>query len=183
MAVEGSASDELLGVREGFVRYFSAGLRHPVPLVLVPHGTRIEYGGLPLSDEDTVRVLRERVARLAEEHGAIYDFYLSTAGGFHSVTVDGDRRHFVRSWSVIRSSFGEAWGASGSIEIPARLISDGTAGVQGAAVPGTRRQGGMTASLTLGVESRRSAVAEATLHALASLLYGVVAPRGDGGGR
>ncbi|MEM6797183.1 MAG: hypothetical protein AAF725_24640, partial [Acidobacteriota bacterium] len=41
-----------------------------------------------------------------------------------------------------------------------------------AAVPGTRRDGGMAASLTGGSVTRRSAASQSTFHALCSLFYG-----------
>ncbi len=44
-------------------------------------------------------------------------------------------------------------------------------------IPGTRRSGGIVASLTGGLESRRSAVAEATLHALSTQLFGILDTR------
>ena len=40
------------------------------------------------------------------------------------------------------------------------------------AFPGTRRSGGMVSSLTGAVETRRSATALATFHAVSTLMYG-----------
>jgi hypothetical protein len=72
---------------------------------------------------------------------------------------------------------GEAWGASGSVQLPDRLV----AGLDGAqipfAVPGTRRAGGMISSLTGGLENRRRATAQSTFHALSTLFYGVLESR------
>jgi hypothetical protein len=63
------------------------------------------------------------------------------------------------------------------VELPERLI-EGLSGEQLAiAVPGTRRAGGTIASLTGGLETRRSAVALATLHALSTHFYGILESR------
>ena len=51
------------------------------------------------------------------------------------------------------------------------------------AVPGTRRSGGMISSLSGGLESRRTAVTEATMHALSTLFYGKLESRSIRGGR
>ena len=80
----------------------------------------------------------------------------------------------MRSWTVIVGLTGEGWGASGSVEIPPRLIRDLEDHQIPFAIPGTRRKGGMTSSITGGLETRRSAVAMSTFHALSSVLYGLL---------
>ena len=111
---------------------------------------------------------------MQDELGDAYHFYVASEGGLHSVEVDGKTHYFVRTWTVIRAPVGEAWGGSGSIQLPFGII-DGE-GADGAplTMPGRRRDGGMIASLTGGMETRRSAVATATLHALSTLFYGML---------
>jgi len=178
VAVAGSAPDKLLGVREGFLRYFHDGLVRPVPVVVVPHSEADgDRGGLSHSDEETLALARQKVTTLRERLGEAYHFYAGVEGGLHSLEVGGATHYFVRSWTVLLASAGEAWGASGSIEIPGRLIE----GLEGSqvpfSVPGTRRSGGMISSLTGRLETRRSAAAEATFHALATLFYGILESR------
>ena len=63
------------------------------------------------------------------------------------------------------------------MQLPDRLV----AGLDGAqipfSVPGTRRAGGMIASLTGGLENRRRATAQSTVNALSTLFYGFLESR------
>ncbi len=177
VAVASTLSDKLLGVREGFLRYFHDGVRRPVPIVVVQHQERGDRSGLSMSDEETIELARARARELHEELGDTYHFYVGSEGGLHCLEIDGAVHYFVRNWTVVLGVTGEAWGASGSVEIPGRLI----AGLEGQqipfAIPGTRRGGGMISSLTGRMETRRTAVATATFHALSSLFYGVLESR------
>ena len=169
-----SAADKLLGVRDGFIRYFHDGLGRPVPIAVVPQPSGDEPLGLPLSDEETIALARRKAAAVRESLGSAYHFYAATEGGLHSLELDGRIHYFVRAWTVIIGLAGEAWGASGSVEIPPRLIEGLDDQQIPFAIPGTRRKGGMTSSITSGLETRREAVAIATFHALSSVLYGLL---------
>lgn len=169
-----AAADKLLGVRDGFVRYFHEGLGRPIPIAVVPQQSGEDPLGLPLSDEETIALARQKAAALREELGQTYHFYTASEGGLHSLELEGRTHYFVRAWTVILGLAGEAWGASGSVEIPPRLIEGLDDQQIPFAIPGTRRRGGMTSSLTGGLESRRNSVSVATFHALASVLYGII---------
>lgn len=177
VAVAQPAPEKVLGIRDGFQRYFREGLRRDVPVTL--HHIRLAGADLPMDDEETLELARFRAAQ-ADAESAGHAFAVGSEGGLSTRTVAGETRYFVLNWTVIRGLDDEAWGASGGLQLPQRLIG----GVEGAdipfAVPGTRRSGGMAASLTGGVETVRTAAALATFHALASLLYGRlgVQPRG-----
>jgi non-canonical (house-cleaning) NTP pyrophosphatase len=177
VAVASRSADELLGVRQGFVRYFQDVLERPTPVAVVPQESIRERRGLPLSDEETVAIARCRARALRDSLGDQYAFYVATSGGLDSIAVEGDERYFIRCWTVILGAVGEAWGGSGSQQIPTRLWE----GLDGEklpfAVPGKRRRGGMLSSLTGRLETRRSAVALSTTHALSTLFYGVLAAR------
>jgi non-canonical (house-cleaning) NTP pyrophosphatase len=73
----------------------------------------------------------------------------------------------------VRSRLGEAWGTSGAIQLPDRIVRELDSDQVPFAVPGTRKSGGMISSLTGGLETRRHAVAASTLHALSTLFYGM----------
>jgi non-canonical (house-cleaning) NTP pyrophosphatase len=176
VAVASAAADELLGVRDGCLRYFRQGLSMDVPVVIVPHPEDEADRGLHLSDEAAIAAALRRADRLRQQLGEQYHFYVGTEGGVHSLEVEGEIHSFVRAWSVVAWATGQATGSSGSVEIPRRLVSGAEDLPVAAVVPGTRRRGGLIGSLTAGVETRRSAVAVSTLHALSSLLYEVMAP-------
>lgn len=177
VAVATANPDVLLGVRDGFLRYFHDGLERPVSVAVVAQPREEEYGGLRLTDEEVLAHARRRACDLRERLGDTYHFYVGSEAGIHPVEVDGNVRYFVRSWVVLLGLGDEAHGASGSVELPQRLVAGLETSELGFAVPGTRRGGGMIKALTGGLETRRSAVAVASLHALATLLYGVLESR------
>lgn len=175
IAVGSSASHKLLGVRDGFLRYFHDGLHRFAPVVIVPHGEVEVPSCLPVSDEEAIAAARKEAHELERQLGDAYHFYVASEGGLHTVEVEGRTHYFARTWTVVRTPVGEAWGGSGSIQLPDQIV-DGGIGEDGVpiVIPGRRRDGGMVASLTGGMETRRSSVASATLHALSTLFYGML---------
>lgn len=177
IAVAGSSPDELLGVRDGFLRYLHDGLDSPVSVAVVPHEDGEGRAGLPVGDDQVVAVARRRARALRDQLGPHYSFFVATAAGFHTVELEERLAYFVRSWSVVVGPPGEAWGASGSVQIPERLVAGLENSQLPIAVPATRRRGGIISALTGGLETRRRAVALATFHALSSLMYGLLESR------
>jgi non-canonical (house-cleaning) NTP pyrophosphatase len=106
-----------------------------------------------------------------------YHFYIATEGGLSAIEIDGTIRYFVRNWTVVRGVLGEAWGSSGSVQIPHRIVTGLDQAQIEFAVPGTRRSGGMLRSLTGGLETRRKAIGQSTLLAISSLFYGILESR------
>jgi non-canonical (house-cleaning) NTP pyrophosphatase len=177
IAVASSAAHKLLGTRDGFLQYFREGLHRSVSIALVPHGEHEVDGCLPLSDEEAIAAARQEALGLEQELGESYHFYVGNEGGLHTVELDGQVHYFVRCWTVIRCAVGEAWGGSGSVQIPDRLIAGLDNHQVPLVIPGRRRAGGMVESLTGGLESRRSSVASATVHALSTLFFGMLESR------
>ena len=174
VAVASTVPEKLLGVRDGFHRYFRQGMGRNLPIAVVPQKVGEDRLGLTLTDEETILLARSRAAQLREQLGKTYHFYVGAEGGLHSMEIDGKTHYFVRSWTVVIGLAGEAWGGSGSLEIPQRLIEGLDDQQIPFAIPGTRRKGGMTSSLTGGEETRRSAVAISTFHALSTVFYGIL---------
>jgi non-canonical (house-cleaning) NTP pyrophosphatase len=183
VAVAGAHPDKLLGVRDGFRRYLYEGLDRSLPVAVVPQADADDPSALELSDEATVEMARGKAKRLEERLGSSYHFYAAAEGGLHVVEAGGRAHYFVHCWVAIAGVLGEAWGASGSLEIPGRLLEGLDEGQLSFAVPGTRRSGGMINSLSGGLESRRTAVTEATVHAVSTLFYGKLESRSIRGGR
>jgi non-canonical (house-cleaning) NTP pyrophosphatase len=177
VAVAGPAPDKLLGVRDGFLRYFHDGLDRAVSVAVVPQAIEESASGLPVSDEEVIRLARSRVDGLEKALAGNYHFYVATEGGVHVLEVDGHHCYFVRNWTVVRGLLGEAWGSSGSIQLPERIVAGLDSEQVPLALPGTRRSGGMISSLTGGLETRRKAVAVSTLHAISTLFYGILQSR------
>ncbi|MEO8503225.1 MAG: DUF84 family protein [Acidobacteriota bacterium] len=179
VAVHGNEPDRLLGVRDGFLRFFHDGLDRPAPVAVVPQPLPEQGGhdGLAMSDEEAIERARGHAQRLLERLQGHYHFYACCEGAIHSLEVAASPRYFVRTWTILIGATGEACGGSGSVELPARLVAGLTGEQIGMAIPGTRRSGGMINSLTGGLETRRSATSVATLHALSTLFYGVLESR------
>lgn len=175
VAVAGNNSETLLGIRDAFLRFFHDGLDRTVSVVVVPQNVDGPPPmGLPVSDEETIQRARSCVTDLESRLGGAYQFYMANEGGMHSLEVAGRTGWFVRNWTVVRSPLGEAWGASGSVQLPDRLIEGLDSAQVPFAIPGTRRGGGMIRSLTGGIETRRTAIAASALHALSTLFYGIL---------
>ncbi|HEX3126658.1 MAG TPA: DUF84 family protein [Thermoanaerobaculia bacterium] len=175
VAVAGNNSETLLGIRDAFLRFFHDGLDRTVSVVVVPQNVEGPPPmGLPVSDEETLERARSCVKDMESRLGSAYQFYMANEGGMHSLEVEGKACWFVRNWTVVRSPLGEAWGSSGSVQLPERLIDGLDSAQVPFAVPGTRKSGGMIRSLTGGIETRRKAIATSALHALSTLFYGIL---------
>jgi non-canonical (house-cleaning) NTP pyrophosphatase len=177
VAVAGHTPDKLLGVRDGLLRFFHDGLDRIVSVAVVPQTVEEAPMGLAVSDEEVLQLARRRAMELESSLAGTYHFYIATEGGVHTLEVDGKVCHFVRNWTVVRGVLGEAWGSSGSIQLPDRLVAGLDSAQIPFAVPGTRRSGGMISSLTGGLETRRKAIAVSTLHCISTLFYGVLESR------
>jgi non-canonical (house-cleaning) NTP pyrophosphatase len=172
VAVAGAVPDKLLGVRDGLLRFLHEGMNRNVSAVVVPQEMEEAPLGLMVSDEEILRLVRSRVLQLEEKLGDTYHLYVASEAGLHSLDVEGHHRYFVRYWTVVRGPLGEAWGSSGSVQMPQQIVNGLDGDQIPAMIPGTRRSGGMISSLTGGLETRRKAIALSTLHALSTLFYG-----------
>jgi hypothetical protein len=177
VCVAGTSADQLLGVREAFRRFFHDGLGRPLPVAVVPQEVEPSRRGLAQFDAEAIQWARSSARALEERLPGTYHFYVATEFCVDPIEVEGRTRWFVRAWSAMVGPGGESFGSSGGVQLPDRLI-EGLSGEQLAmAVPGTRRAGGTIASLTGGLETRRSAVSLATLHAISTHFYGILESR------
>lgn len=174
VAVGASRSDSLLGVREGFVRYFHTVLERPVPVAVVPQEVEDVADGLASGDGEMIERCSERARELASRLGDAYHFYIGVEEGLEIVSSQSGPRHFVRTWTVVRGLGAEASGASGSFEVPGHMLEEEPLGPgRQRSVVGLRRGQGLVSALSGGLESRRSAVATAVFNAVASLFFDV----------
>lgn len=175
VAVAGLESEQSLGVRDAFQRYLREVLRRPVPLAVVPqdapHATR---QGLASSDEIALEAAGRAAVDLRRRLGGEYQFYVACEAAIHTLDVPGAPRSFLRVWAGLESPLGLAFAASGSLELHEGWESVSEHGSH----PGARREGGMLRAMTGGLVTRRSAVTEATLLALASSFHGRWEPEG-----
>lgn len=173
----GDGADALLGVRDAFLRFFRDDQGRPLPVAVVPQEPASPRSPLAISDEEALDRARASARELEHRVPGLYHFYLAVEGCVHALEVDGARRYFARSWAVVRGVAGESFGSSGSVQLPLKLIEGLEPDEIASSIPGSSRSGGMIASLTGGLETRRTAVAESTLHALATQFHGVLGSR------
>jgi non-canonical (house-cleaning) NTP pyrophosphatase len=173
VAVGDDLPDKLLGVREGFLRYFD-GLERATPMIFKPFRQQHQArAALPLNDEEILQLACQRSRQLECEEAPDCGFFVASEAGLTTVCSGKETRHFVRTWTVVAALGNEAWGSSGSVQLPEGL-KDAEVSF---AIPGRRRSGGMVSSLTSGGEHRRSATALATFHAVSTLMYGLIESR------
>ena len=70
VAVGSDLPDKLLGVRDGFVRYFHHGLHRPIPVSVLPQPDDETEALPPLSDTEVLELARRRATRLEERLAA-----------------------------------------------------------------------------------------------------------------
>ncbi len=174
VAVSGDLPDKLLGVRDGFLRYFHDGLERSVPVSVMPQPLDDARTPLPVADGDILSLARRRAHELDRLHGDAFAFLVGSEAGLLAFEADGQTRYFVRSWTVVLGLGEETWGSSGSVQLPERIIQGLGREDMPCAAPGTRRSGGMVSSVTGALETRRSATALATFHAVSTLMYGLL---------
>lgn len=164
--------EHLLGVRDGFRRFFHEALRRDVAVTVRQGPPESIHSSLWASAQETLAMAHRNAGTLREAVETA-PFCVGAEEGYVGLEVDDGLREFVHCWSVVACDLGVACGSSGAIEIPERFTG-GSGEPTPQSVPGTRRRGGMIGSLTGGLETRRLAMAEAVAHALSTLFYGVI---------
>ncbi|HYP52366.1 MAG TPA: DUF84 family protein [Pyrinomonadaceae bacterium] len=91
---------------------------------LVARAVETSAPAMPLSDMQLMRGARERAeaARaLLEGEGAAATLYVGLEGGFHSITLDGERHTFLRGWAYATDGARGHFGAAPSVTVPLAL--------------------------------------------------------------
>lgn len=172
-----ASAEELLGIRDAFRRFFHDRLDREPPVAIVGQDTEQARRGIAGSDVEAIAQARSAARQLAERLESHYQFYVASEACIQALSLEGGERFVLRSWTAILGPPGEALGGSGAIELPRALVHGLSGAEIASSIPATRRGGGMLAQLTGGLETRRHAVALATVAALSTLFYGIL----DGG--
>lgn len=178
VAVAGRLPDKWLGVRDGFRRVIRDALGLSTGVEVTAYETA-GSGQMPLSDAGILTLALERAHAVRVACPAT-PFVVGSEAGVARFEVGGTERWVIRTWTVVLAFGTEAWGSSGSLELPPALIRGLDPSEVAMAVPGTRRHGGAVAALSRGLEDRRGATAAATANALLTLFY---TASGPGAGR
>ncbi len=81
---------------------------------------------MPLTDSQLMRGARERAATirelLAQEGHSGAHLYVGLEGGFHSITLDGERHTFLHGWAYATDGVRGNFGAAPSVTVPHRIV-------------------------------------------------------------
>jgi inosine/xanthosine triphosphatase len=80
---------------------------------------------MPLTDSQLMRGARERalaVRKILRAEGLPAHIYVGLEGGFHTVTLDGERHTFLQGWAYATDGKRAHFGVSPSVSVPAELV-------------------------------------------------------------
>lgn len=177
MAVASASSGVLLGVRDGFQRFLGTSFDRVIPVTIVAQPPEDESFGLPMGETETFELARRRAADLELGLGGNHHFFIGAEGGLRQMSFNGSSAYFVHCWAALRGLGDETWGSSGCLQVPPHMIAGLESDDVIAALPATRRRGGMLGALSQGRETRRTAVSLAVFHALTTRFFGILGSR------
>ncbi|HVG29097.1 MAG TPA: inosine/xanthosine triphosphatase [Pyrinomonadaceae bacterium] len=82
---------------------------------------------MPLTDSQLMRGARERalaVRKLLRHEGVPAHLYVGLEGGFHTVTLDGERHTFLQGWAYATDGKRGHFGISPSVSVPAQIVRE-----------------------------------------------------------
>ncbi len=82
---------------------------------------------MPLNDWELMSGARQRAMAVREiliDQKLDADLYVGLEGGFHSISIDGDWRTFLRGWAFVTDGRRDSFGMSPSIEVPDAIVKD-----------------------------------------------------------
>lgn len=86
---------------------------------------------MPLTDWELMIGARQRaqaVRKILLEQKLSADLYVGLEGGFHSISLEGEWRTFLRGWAFVTDGVRESFGMSPSIEVPDSIVKDVVSG-------------------------------------------------------
>ena len=86
---------------------------------------------MPLTDWELMIGARQRaqaVRKILLEQKLSADLYVGLEGGFHSISLEGEWRTFLRGWAFVTDGERGCFGMSPSIEVPDSIVKDVVAG-------------------------------------------------------
>ncbi len=92
---------------------------------LVTRAVETSVPAMPLTDSHLMRGASERalaVRAMLHSEGQRADFYVGLEGGFHSITIDGERHTFLRGWAYVSNGTRGYFGAAPSVSVPLEIV-------------------------------------------------------------
>lgn len=94
---------------------------------IVARQVKTDAPSMPLTDWELMSGARQRALAVREillEQKLSADLYVGLEGGFHSISVEGEWRTFLRGWAFVTNGERGSFGMSPSIEVPNSIVQD-----------------------------------------------------------
>jgi inosine/xanthosine triphosphatase len=98
---------------------------------IVARPVKTDVPSMPLTDWELMIGARQRalaVRKILLEQKLSADLYVGLEGGFHSISLEGEWRTFLRGWAFVTDGERGCFGMSPSIEVPDSIVKDVVAG-------------------------------------------------------
>jgi len=92
---------------------------------IVARAVETSVPAMPLTDSHLMRGASERadaVRELLKAEGERADYYVGLEGGFHSITIGGQRHTFLRGWAYASDGARGYYGAAPSVSVPLEIV-------------------------------------------------------------
>ena len=92
---------------------------------VIPRPVKIEAPAMPLTDWELMGGARQRAFAVREilmQQKLDADLYIGLEGGFHSISLEGEWRTFLRGWAFVTNGERGSFGMSPSIEVPDAIV-------------------------------------------------------------
>src|ERR1041385_4492783 len=92
---------------------------------VIPRPVKTDAPAMPLTDWELMSGARQRALAVREvliEQKLEADLYVGLEGGFHSISLEGEWRTFLRGWAFVTDGERSSFGMSPSIEVPENIV-------------------------------------------------------------
>jgi len=92
---------------------------------VIPRPVKTDAPAMPLNDWQLMSGARKRALAVRDiliEQKLEADLYVGLEGGFHSISLEGEWRTFLRGWAFVTDGERSSFGMSPSIEVPDAIV-------------------------------------------------------------
>ena len=92
---------------------------------VIPRPVKTDAPAMPLNDWQLMSGARKRALAVRDiliEQRLEADLYVGLEGGFHSISLEGEWRTFLRGWAFVTDGERSSFGMSPSIEVPENIV-------------------------------------------------------------
>jgi inosine/xanthosine triphosphatase len=92
---------------------------------VIPRPVKTDAPAMPLNDWQLMSGARKRALAVRDiliEQKLEADLYVGLEGGFHSISLEGEWRTFLRGWAFVTDGERSSFGMSPSIEVPEAIV-------------------------------------------------------------